>query len=53
MAPERYVLGVDVGGTFTDFALVRLPDGRTWFLKTPSTPDDPSRAIATVVPWPK
>ena len=50
MAPERYVLGVDVGGTFTDFALVRLPDGRTWFLKTPSTPDDPSRAIAAGVP---
>ena len=50
MAPERYVLGVDVGGTFTDFALVRLSDGKTWFLKTPSTPDDPSRAIAAGIP---
>ena len=47
---ERYVLGVDVGGTFTDFALVRLSDGNTWFLKTPSTPDDPSRAIAAGIP---
>ena len=50
MAAERYVLGVDVGGTFTDFALVRLSDGNAWFLKTPSTPDDPSRAIAAGVP---
>ena len=47
---ERYVLGVDVGGTFTDFALVRLSDGNTWFLKIPSTPDDPSRAIAAGIP---
>ena len=50
MPAERYVLGVDVGGTFTDFALVRLSDGRAWFLKTPSTPDDPSRAIAAGIP---
>ena len=50
MPSERYVLGVDVGGTFTDFALVRLSDGRAWFLKTPSTPDDPSRAIAAGLP---
>ena len=50
MTPERYVLGVDVGGTFTDFALVRLSDGKAWFLKTPSTPDDPSRAMAAGIP---
>ena len=50
MASEHYVLGVDVGGTFTDFALVRLADGMTCFLKTPSTPDDPSRAIAAGIP---
>ena len=50
MASEPYVLGVDVGGTFTDFALVRLTDGMTRFLKTPSTPDDPSRAIAAGIP---
>ncbi len=45
MTAERYVLGVDVGGTFTDFALVRLSDGVTLYFKTPSTPDDPSRAM--------
>ena len=39
----RYRLGIDTGGTFTDFVLVG-DDG--WHLaKTPSTPDDPPRAI--------
>ena len=37
------VLGVDVGGTFTDFLLWR--DGRVEVHKRPSTPDDPSRAV--------
>jgi N-methylhydantoinase A len=38
-------LGVDVGGTFTDFFLVDDTSGETWVHKVPSTPDDPSRAI--------
>jgi N-methylhydantoinase A len=42
---ERYVLGVDVGGTFTDLVLVRLSDGAAAFHKIASTPDDPSRAV--------
>ena len=37
------VLGVDVGGTFTDFLL--WEDGRLLVYKRPSTPDDPSRAV--------
>ncbi len=37
------VLGVDVGGTFTDFLL--WEDGRLFVYKRPSTPDDPSRAV--------
>jgi N-methylhydantoinase A len=37
------VLGVDVGGTFTDFLLLR--DGHLEVHKRPSTPDDPARAI--------
>jgi len=37
-------VGVDTGGTFTDF-VCRAP-GRAWIFKVPSTPDDPSRAIA-------
>src|SRR4051794_22795192 len=39
-----YRLGVDVGGTFVDFALVR-PDGETIEAKTPSRPDRHSEAI--------
>jgi N-methylhydantoinase A len=45
MADERYALGVDVGGTFTDLALVRLSDKRIFYHKIPSTPEDPSLAV--------
>jgi N-methylhydantoinase A len=38
------VLGVDTGGTFTDFYLIN-DDGRVSVYKRPSTPDDPARAI--------
>lgn len=37
------VLGVDTGGTFTDFVLWR--EGRLHLLKLPSTPDAPERAV--------
>ena len=40
---ERRLLGVDVGGTFTDF--VYVADGRTRIAKRPSTPADPGQAI--------
>ena len=46
MVDKTYALGVDVGGTFTDLALVRLSDGQTIYHKTPSTPRDPSEAVA-------
>ncbi|MBN1940507.1 MAG: hydantoinase/oxoprolinase family protein [Candidatus Aminicenantes bacterium] len=36
-------VGVDTGGTFTDFVIFR--EGRLSTKKIPSTPDDPSRAI--------
>ncbi len=39
------ILGVDTGGTFTDFLLLG-PDGIQTH-KEPSTPDDPARAIIT------
>lgn len=38
-------IGIDVGGTFTDFVLSDPRDGRLVFYKEPSTPDDPSRAF--------
>jgi len=40
-----WFIGVDVGGTFTDFHALNTVDGRVELHKTPSTPDDPSRAI--------
>jgi N-methylhydantoinase A len=42
---ETYALGVDVGGTFTDIALIGLSDGRALFHKTPSSPADLSSAV--------
>ena len=39
-------IGIDVGGTFTDFTLLHENDGRVTFHKVPSTPGDPSEAIA-------
>jgi N-methylhydantoinase A len=39
----KLLLGIDTGGTFTDFVL-QSDSGLTTF-KLPSTPDDPSRAI--------
>ena len=41
--PETTLVGIDVGGTFTDFVV--LQDGRLRIHKVPTTPDDQSRAI--------
>ena len=38
-------IGVDVGGTFTDFVLVDDAHGRVLTGKRLTTPDDPGRAI--------
>jgi N-methylhydantoinase A len=43
---EGYHLGVDIGGTFTDLVAV-AGDGRTFRAKSPTTPDDYSRGIAS------
>ena len=40
---QRRVVGIDVGGTFTDIAV--LEDGKLTVHKLPSTPADPSRGI--------
>ena len=39
------VVGIDVGGTFTDLYCVDSGTGAERILKVPSTPDDPSRAL--------
>ena len=41
------VVGIDIGGTFTDFVLYDSEDGRTQVHKVRSTPDDPGRALVT------
>ncbi|MXY41376.1 MAG: hydantoinase/oxoprolinase family protein [Rhodospirillaceae bacterium] len=42
-SPTRYQIGIDVGGTFTDFLLSGGGAGRIF--KVLSTPDDPSDAV--------
>ena len=40
-----YRIGVDVGGTFTDFTLLDEAKGELHYHKTPSTSSDPSEAV--------
>ena len=39
----RYRLGIDIGGTFTDFSLLDEDDGEFTGFKSPTVPDDPGR----------
>jgi len=39
-------IGIDVGGTFTDFVMADTASGALSFFKVPSSPEDPSVAIA-------
>ncbi|MFT4066522.1 hydantoinase/oxoprolinase family protein [Paraburkholderia sp.] len=38
-------IGIDVGGTFTDFVAFNPRDDSLFFYKEPSTPDEPARAL--------
>lgn len=38
-------IAIDTGGTFTDVVAIDEDDGRQFVVKTPSTPDDPSRGL--------
>ena len=40
----KYVIGIDTGGTFTDLICVD-EEGASIIIKTPSTPEDPSKAV--------
>jgi len=42
-----YMIGVDVGGTFTDFSVFDSTKERLFHYKHSSTPDDPSRSIVS------
>lgn len=44
-APARYLLGADVGGTFTDITLLDQQTRQQWLFKLPSTPHHPAEAI--------
>ena len=43
----EWAIGVDVGGTFTDFYLHNTTTGSFYIGKTPSTPHNPAEAIVT------
>lgn len=43
----RYMIGIDVGGTFTDLTFVDVQHRTLSAYKLPSTPHDPSQAIIT------
>ena len=45
MTPEKYRIGIDTGGTFTDGVLINETTGEIQITKVPSTPDDPSRGF--------
>ncbi|MCO5222650.1 MAG: hydantoinase/oxoprolinase family protein [Thermomicrobiales bacterium] len=44
---DRTRVGIDIGGTFTDFLLYDGESGRFSIAKTLTTPDEPARAVAT------
>jgi len=45
-----YRLGIDVGGTFTDFTLLNADTGVATHHKAPSTPHNPAESIANGIP---
>ncbi len=50
MAGTRCRIGIDVGGTFTDFVLANLTTGALTHYKEPSVPADPSMSVRRGLP---
>ncbi len=46
--PERFVVGIDTGGTFTDIVVLH-PDGRITINKSPTTPKNFSQGVLDAV----
>ena len=42
---DKYRVGVDTGGTFTDIVIIHEKTGELYSTKVSSTPDDPSLAL--------
>ena len=45
-----YRIGIDIGGTFTDFAILSEGDRRLFIHKQLTTPDDPEQSVLSGVP---
>lgn len=45
MAESRWRVGIDIGGTFTDVALVEETTGKLGVVKVPTSPDDFGRGV--------
>ncbi len=50
MAKHRCRIGIDVGGTFTDFVLANMATGELTRYKEPSVPADPSKSVERGLP---
>ncbi len=50
MQRSRCRIGIDVGGTFTDFVLAELSSGKLTRFKQPSVPSDPSLSVERGLP---
>lgn len=42
---RTYLVGIDIGGTFTDFVMCHAPSGRVWLNKRLTTPHDPASCV--------
>ncbi|MBP1775056.1 MAG: 5-oxoprolinase (ATP-hydrolyzing) [candidate division NC10 bacterium] len=49
MSRDRYHIGIDVGGTFTDLVVCDRTDGALTLHKVPTTPDDIASGISTAL----
>ena len=49
MTPPKYIMGVDVGGTFTDLVIIDQDSGNVSITKVPSTPRELVNAVVTAV----
>jgi N-methylhydantoinase A len=49
MAARGFLLGADIGGTFTDLVIIERGTGEVTNIKTLTTPDDPARGVLQAV----